>query len=95
MMKVQNGTHPEVIPMQEPQQGYATATDSYRLHLLTADRLQAEAWAAYNCAFHAPEGEEYRRAGRELYNRVLEEKLRALYLRGDEQNLILDAKLDH
>jgi hypothetical protein len=62
--------------------------------MMAADQLQAEAWSAFNLAFHAPEGEEYREAGRELYKRVLEERLRALYLRGDEQNSILDSQVN-
>jgi len=81
--------------MEQLKQAYPNANDSYQLHLLTATRLEAEAWAAYNSAFHAPESEEYRQTGRELYHRVLEEKIRALYLRGDEQNSILDAHTTH
>ena len=69
----------------------ADPNDNYRTHIEAAEQLQAEAWAAYNSAFHAPECEEYRVAGRELYQRVLEERLRALFLRGDEQNSRLDA----
>lgn len=65
--------------------------DSYRLHLLTANQLASEAWAAYNLAFHAPESEECRQVGRDLYQRVLEERLQALYERGDRQNSLLDA----
>jgi hypothetical protein len=79
----------------QEQHEYRAAQDSYRMHLLTANRLEAEAWAAYNSAFHTPESEDYRRTGRELYHRVLEEKIQALYLRGDEQNSIIEANLKH
>ena len=41
-------------------------TNDYRLHIEAAEQLQADAWMAYDSAFHAPEGEEYRQAGREL-----------------------------
>jgi len=81
----------EVEEMQAPQQFHPGSGDTYRLHLMAAHRLQSQAWEAYNSAFHAPEADEYRRAGAELYRRVIEERLRALYLRGDEQNLRIDS----
>jgi hypothetical protein len=61
-------------------------------HRQAAEQLQTEAWTAFNAAFHAPDGEEYRRAGRELYRRMMEEQMLALFTRGDEQNRILDAR---
>jgi hypothetical protein len=76
--------------MQGQRISFLNPGDTYHLHVKAAEQLQSEAWTAYNAAFHAPEGEEYRRAGRELYQRVLQERLTALYLRGDEQNFILD-----
>jgi hypothetical protein len=86
-----NGKVLEAPRMQSQQIAYLNPDETYNVHLKTAERLQAEAWAAFNSAFHAPEAEEYRRAGRELYDRVLHERLTALYLRGDEQNSILDS----
>ena len=49
--------------MQERQQLDRNGSESYRLHLLTANRLASEAWTAFNSAFHTPESEEYRRTG--------------------------------
>jgi len=68
--------------------------ESYDLHLRVAQQLQSDAWTAFNDAFHAPEAEEYRRAGRELYERVIHERLTALCARGDEQNALLDARVN-
>lgn len=68
--------------------------ESYDLHLRVAQELQSEAWTAFNDAFHAPEAEEYRRAGRELYERVIHERLTALFERGDQQNVLIDARIN-
>ena len=90
MMEIRAVVTREVKTMQEQAQVQRNGKDSYRMHLVTANRLQSEAWAAYNSAFHASESDEYRKAGAELYHRVLEERIRALYLRGDEQNSLID-----
>lgn len=63
-----------------------------KVHAQAASSLQSEAWSAFNLAFHAPDAEEYRQAGRDLYRRVLEEKIQALFSRGDEQNRLLDSQ---
>jgi len=64
--------------------------ESYANSLVAAQKLQADAWEAFNVAFHSPDAEPYRQAGRDLYRKVLEERIRALYQRGDEQNRFLD-----
>lgn len=88
--EVQVSNEVEMIQAQEIFQG---SGDNYHHHVQAAEQLQSEAWEAFNRAFHAPEAEEYRRAGHELYERVLQERLRALYQRGDEQNSILESRL--
>lgn len=70
------------------------AEDASLFHSVAAQRLQVEAWTAYNFAFHVPEADEYRKAGRDLYQQVLEERIRALFLKGDEQNRLLDLRTD-
>lgn len=84
----------EVSRMQPKPVAVLNQNETYNVHLKAAEQLQSEAWAAFNLAFHAPEAEEYRRAGRELYERVIHERLTALYARGDEQNLLLDSHIN-
>jgi hypothetical protein len=57
------------------------------------EQLQSEAWYAFNSALHAVEGDEYRQVGHDLYRQLVQERIRALYARGDKQNAILDAHL--
>jgi len=64
----------------------------------TADsisRLQADAWAAWNASYHAPDGDAYRVVSRSLYEQDVHERITALFHRSDEQNAHLDAMLDH
>lgn len=59
---------------------------------IDAESLESQAWSAYNLAFHAPDAEQYRQAGRDLYRQVFEERLQALFVKGDEQNRLLDSR---
>jgi hypothetical protein len=93
MMKVRKDGIVREVRRMQAQTISLRGAEPYSVHLETAERLQSEAWSAFNSAFHAPEAEEYRRAGRELYQRVLEERIKALYQRGDEQNYLLDAHI--
>lgn len=64
----------------------------------TADsisRLQADAWAAWNASYHAPDGDAYRVVSRSLYEQDVQERIIALFNRSDEQNALLDTLLDH
>ncbi len=62
----------------------------WRYHVLAIEALQSQAWAAFNEAYHRPDAEPYRQAGRELYRRVLHERILAMFTKGDEQNNVID-----
>jgi hypothetical protein len=70
--------------------GDRPAGAQWRYHVLAVEALQAQAWAAYNEAYHRPDAEPYRQTGRELYRRVLHERILAMFTKGDEQNSLID-----
>ena len=53
--------------------------------------LQLQAWMVANAAYHRPNGDVYRAAGRALYQQALHERILDLFARSDEQNARLDA----
>lgn len=53
--------------------------------------LTSQAWTVYNKAFHSPEAEPYREAGRDLYRQVTHERILAMFTKSEEQNRIIDS----
>ncbi len=79
---------PNRIPPQV--HGIRLSSVDWRFHTAAAHVLQSEAWEACNRAYHEDYGEPYREIGRELYQRVLHERIQALFTKGDEQNLLIE-----
>jgi hypothetical protein len=67
-----------------------TTAQEWHFHVAAAHVLQSEAWDAFNHAYHAADGEKYREIGRMLYRRGLHERIQALFVKGDEQNLLIE-----
>jgi hypothetical protein len=65
-----------------------------RTHLAHVTPLDEEAWIIANAGYAVPDGEVYRAYARELYEEALEERIRALLARLDEQNERLAAALE-
>ncbi|HZT97334.1 MAG TPA: hypothetical protein VFB34_10935 [Chloroflexota bacterium] len=61
-----------------------------RYHNGMAQALQSAAWMAYNQGYHAEDASSYRAVGADLYRRVVCERIKGLYARGDEQNRRLE-----
>jgi hypothetical protein len=80
------------MPNRVPSQAHDFRSDSvdWRFHTAAAHVLQSEAWEACNRAYHEAYGEPYREIGRELYQKVLHERIQALFMKGDEQNLRIE-----
>ncbi len=62
-------------------------------HSVMARALQSAAWTAYNQGFHSDDSLPFREVGSKLYQRVTEERIRALYAKSDEQNRLIERKL--
>lgn len=78
---------PNMIQQADRRQAVA---EEWRYHKAAARVLQAEAWEAFNQAYHADDGEEFREIGRTLYRRVMHEQIQALFLKGDQQNSVIE-----
>lgn len=53
--------------------------------------LQAEAWEVANRSYHVPDGTLYRDLGLALYRKDMQQRIKELLARLDEQNAHLDA----
>ena len=78
---------------QQTQEQNAVTYSQEQYYAAAVQALTSQAWTVYNKAFHSPDAEPYREAGRDLYRQVTRERIQALFTKSEEQNRIIDSHL--
>jgi 23S rRNA U2552 (ribose-2'-O)-methylase RlmE/FtsJ len=80
------------LEQQTQDQNQVTYTQE-QYYAAAVQALTSQAWTVYNKAFHSPDAEPYREAGRDLYRQVTHERILAMFTKSEEQNRIIDSHM--